>query len=90
MTNAEIEHLILKQYSPRKRTLKTVLSNGARRTPRVESRGDRCVICTRAEHGGGLSIYRCRDGSEILLGKRCAGFLDHLIANPNRAQPLLA
>lgn len=90
MTNTEIEHLISKQYSPRKRRLRNALSDGAIRTPNpVESHGDRCAICTRAEHGGGLFTYQSRDGSEMLLGERCAGFLDYLIANPNESQLLL-
>ena len=46
------------------------------------------AICRRAEHGGGLFIYQSRDGSEIILGERCASFLDYIATN-SRAQLLL-
>jgi hypothetical protein len=89
MTNTEIERLISKQYRPRKHRLKNALDDAATCVSRTtQSHGDRCAICARAEHGGGLLSYKNREGSEILLGKRCASFLDYLTDNP-RAESLL-
>lgn len=90
MTNAEIEAGIRKNYPVRNKWLLAALQDGATRTrdaPRVQ--GEPCAICRRREHGGGLFPFRQRDGQELLLGERCALFLDYLMSHQGEAGELL-
>ena len=81
---------IRKNYNVRNQRLSEALRNGATRTdePARRHKG-KCNICRRAEFGGGLSVFHLRDGSELLVGERCAGYLDYLIAHPHDALSLL-
>jgi hypothetical protein len=86
----EIVSLIRRQYKPRKDRLKAAVNDGATRTSKpLKSLGEKCAICTRAEHGGGLLTYQKRDGSELLVGSRCARFVDYLNLHTNNMQSLL-
>jgi hypothetical protein len=88
MTSAEMEHLIGKQPKARRDRLKDALLDGVARSSNPAQFGESCAICTRKEHGGGLAVFRRRDGSTILVGERCAQMLDYLIAH-RRAHSLL-
>jgi hypothetical protein len=58
----DIERLISRQYKPRKRRLQSAIRDGATRTLKpVQSHGDRCAVCMRAEYGGGLFTFENRD-----------------------------
>jgi len=81
---------IRKNYNVRNQRLSEALRNGATRTDGPDRRHKRkCDICRRAEFGGGLFVYHLRDGSELLVGERCAGYLDYLTAHPHDAPSLL-
>jgi hypothetical protein len=88
MTDNETERRIL-AYKPRRARISAVYFDGPRRTGSRQTRGERCAICNRKEHGGGLAVFRLRDGNQVLVGGRCADFLDYLIAHPTRARAML-
>ena len=48
------------------------------------------MICRQPEWGRGLLVYEQRDGSELLIGRRCAEYLDYLLSHRDRARQLLA
>jgi hypothetical protein len=86
MTEPEIVACLEKNYKPRRRQLALALHDGARRTDSaLRTGGECCVICGRRETGGGLIVYRLRDGQDLLLGHRCAEYLDYLIEHPEFA-----
>jgi hypothetical protein len=87
MTEQEIIECLEKNYKPRRRRLCDALRDEAQRTDQpLNSNKGRCAICTLKEHGGGLVPYRLRDGQELLLGHRCAQYLEYLIAHPEYAR----
>ncbi len=80
----------IRQYAPRKRRLREAIEdNAARLGERKQKTKQRCAICTRIEDGGGLLCYKLRDGQELLVGDRCATYLDCLIADPKWARDVL-
>jgi hypothetical protein len=86
MTDRELPERLDKNYAPRKRRLADALQGGARRADRpIRSEGGLCAICHRKEHGGGLVPYELRDGHELLVGHRCAEYLDYLASHPEYA-----
>jgi hypothetical protein len=90
MTDAELERKIRKNFPIRNRRLAEALRDGARRTNvPVKISGDKCGMCTRQEHGGGLSVYKRRDGSELLAGELCTKYLEYLIHHPQTSAALL-
>jgi hypothetical protein len=40
------------------------------------------MICKRKERSGGLFHFEQRNGQLLLLGERCAQYLNHLLGNP--------
>lgn len=91
MTDVEIEAGIRKNYRVRKQRLLEAVQSEVVRTPEApRSRGETCAMCCLKEHGGGLFLYRQRDGQELVVGKRCAQYLDYLRAHPNRVRELLS
>jgi hypothetical protein len=81
---------IRKNYKIRNQRLSDALRDGATRiNPTAPTRGGKCAICRRAELGGGLLVYRRRDGSELPVGERCADYMDYLIVHPHQAASLL-
>jgi hypothetical protein len=88
MTDSEIERRIV-AYKPRKAKFASAFFNGATRTGNMRASGERCEMCDRKEHGGGLSVFRLRDGDEMLAGGRCGVYVDYLIAHPTRARAML-
>jgi hypothetical protein len=90
LTNIETEQKIRRNYGIRNQRLSAALTDGATRTNGpVRATAQKCDICNRVEHGGGLVVYRRRDGSDLLTGGRCDQYLSYLIANPGIAQRLL-
>jgi hypothetical protein len=86
MTSREIETRIRKNYAIRNRRLAAALQNQARPTEApTRSVGEKCAICRRKERGGGLLIYRLRDGQELALGRLCALYLNYLASHPQAA-----
>jgi hypothetical protein len=87
MTDQQILNCLEKNYKIRKRRLADALQDGARlaNLP-VRSIGEPCAICTFVERGGGLFTYHLRNGDELLLGHRCAEYLNYLIAHPDHAR----
>lgn len=81
MTALEIERNLRKNYRSRNRRLLVAMQDGASCTNQIRISGEKCSICNRSEHGGGLFTYRMRDGSGLLVGHRCAEYLDHLGAS---------
>jgi len=86
MIGIGIEYQIRNQYKARRLRLHDAWRDGAVRTSKPLQQRERCCICLRPEHGGGLFIYQNRDGSERLFGHRCADYLDYLAAHPYRVQ----
>jgi hypothetical protein len=82
MSEQELLECLEKNYKVRKRRLVCAVQDGARRTDRLHSGGETCAVCNLREHGGGLVIYQLQNGQELLVGHRCAEYLDYLIAHP--------
>jgi hypothetical protein len=78
----------LSRYRSRRQRLSHAIHNEPVRTNELRS-GGICAICTRDERTGGLIVYRLRGGSELLVGHRCAEYLDYLLAHPGKADDLL-
>jgi hypothetical protein len=90
MNSSEIESRLRRNFKRRNLRLLNAVQNDARRASETARRyGERCGICARAERGGGLSVFRMRDGSELLAGGRCAEYLDELVGRSQDAPRLL-
>ncbi len=89
MTNAEIERRI-QHFRVRKGRLSRAIQDGAVRVPgRRAAAREQCDMCKRREGGGGLVCYRLRDGQDLIVGDRCAMYIDYLTKNPTRARVIL-
>lgn len=90
MTDSEIERRVT-AYKIRKARFAKAIDDGAIRGSRPHrAHGERCAMCNREEHVGGLCSFQLRDGNEMVVGGRCAEFLDYLIAHPTTARTLLS
>jgi hypothetical protein len=92
MTDQEtLEHLetirTIRGQRKRWRRLCDSLRNEAQRTNQpLQSNRERCALCTQPERSRGLFTYRQRDGQELLVGHRCAEYLDYFARHPQYAR----
>jgi hypothetical protein len=90
MTDSEIERRITKYKTRKSRFVKAIDDGAIRGNMPYRAHGGRCAMCNREDHVGGLCSFQLRDGNEMVVGRRCAEFLDYLIAHPARACSLLS
>lgn len=87
MNETELLACLEKNYKIRKRRLTNAIRDGAERSARpLRTTGEACAICLLKEHGGGLLVYQLRDGQELLVGHKCADYIDYLVSHPDYAR----